>query len=194
MRGRFSASRPRCAAVLAGCGEAPSAEVRLERADEEAHAGGPRGGRGRAATQLRRSESPRRVAEAAGRLRRVRRRRRSEAPQHMTDPFESPVERGRPTPGRPLSSPSSSTEPRLVYLGRECRSRRPEIKGKEQPINFQVAKYDPKTSQLRLRVAPARGGRALDSAAEGGQVQRFWAPCCSMAASSTCKTASTATA
>ena len=42
-----------------------------------------------------------------------------------------------------------------------------EIRGKEQPINFQVASFDPASSQLRLRVLPAEATGALDATQKG---------------------------
>jgi mono/diheme cytochrome c family protein len=87
------------------------------------------------------------------------------APQHMTVPFAVQLS-AKPQAAVPYK-PEQLDGAAVVFTSGANVDLVAEIKGKEQPINFQVAKYDPKTSQLRLRVVPPEAAGALTPPQKG---------------------------
>jgi mono/diheme cytochrome c family protein len=87
------------------------------------------------------------------------------APQHMTGAFAVQLS-AKPHAVVPYK-PEQLDGAAVVFTSGENVDLVAEIKGKEQPINFQIAKYDAKTSQLRLRVVPPEAAGALTPPQKG---------------------------
>lgn len=88
-----------------------------------------------------------------------------DAPEHVTDAFNVRWS-AKPQSVVPFQ-PDQFTGAALVWTSGSNVDLVAEIKGKEQPINFQVAGYDPQSSQLRVRVNPPEATGALAAPQKG---------------------------
>ena len=88
-----------------------------------------------------------------------------DAPQHVTDAFNVRLS-AKPQSVVPLK-PDQFTGAALVWTSGSNVDLVAEIKGKEQPINFQVTGYDPQSSQLQVRVIPPEAAAALTAPQKG---------------------------
>ena len=87
------------------------------------------------------------------------------APEHVSDAFNVHLS-ADPKTVVPFD-PKQLAGAALVFTSGANVDLAAEIRGKEQPINFQVASFDPASSQLRLRVLPAEATGALTPPKKG---------------------------
>ena len=88
-----------------------------------------------------------------------------DTPQHVTDAFNVQLS-AKPKSVVPLQ-PDQFKGAALAWTSGSNVDLVAEIKGKEQPINFQIADYDPQSSKLRLRVIPPEAAGALTAPQKG---------------------------
>jgi mono/diheme cytochrome c family protein len=87
------------------------------------------------------------------------------APQHVTDAFNVRLS-AKPQSVVPLK-PDHFPGAALVWTSGSNVDLVAEIKGKEQAINFQVAGFDPQTSQLQVHVIPPEAAGSLTAPQKG---------------------------
>lgn len=88
-----------------------------------------------------------------------------DAPQHLTDAFNIRLS-AKPQSVVPLK-PDHFAGAALVWTSGSNVDLVAEIKGKEQPINFQVAGFNPETSQLQVHVIPPEAAASLTAPQKG---------------------------